>query len=65
LYPRCPGCEALSRPRGDFPILDMPEGTAQWLLNAAREFAAMGDEGAVEFALWVSVDLREVQGAVA
>lgn len=60
LRPRCPGCEVESKPRPDYPLLDVPRGTAEWLLNAAKEFAAMGDEGAVEFALWISVDLREV-----
>jgi len=60
LRPRCPGCEAEQKSRPDYPLLDVPRGTAEWLLNAAKEFAAMGDEGAVEFALWISVDLREV-----
>ena len=66
LYPRCPACELERKPRPDYPLLDVPPGTAEWLLNAARSFAAMGDEGAVDFVLWVSVDLRETaRGAVA
>lgn len=61
LRPRCPACEAeLMKPHGDFPQLEVPVGTAEWLRRAARYFASMGDEGAVEFVEWVSVDLREM-----
>jgi len=28
-------------------------------MNAAKDFASMGDEGAVEFVAWISVDLKE------
>lgn len=60
LRPRCPGCEAALKPQDTYPALDVPVGTVEWLRNAAREFSAMGDEGAVAFVVWVSVDLREV-----
>ncbi len=60
LYPRCPACELERKPSDTFPALEVPKGAGEWILNAARVFAAMGDEGAVAFALWISVDLREV-----
>jgi hypothetical protein len=59
LRPRCPGCEVTRVPDGVFPMLEVPRGTAQWLMNAAKDFASMGDEGAVEFVAWISVDLKE------
>jgi hypothetical protein len=49
-----------AKPRGDYPILDVPEGTSEWLLRAARYYDGMGCESASDFVLWASVDLREV-----
>ena len=60
LFPRCPGCDAERKPSGTFPQLEVPPGTAEWLRNAAKWFVTEGDDGAVEFVAWVSVDLREV-----
>lgn len=60
LRPRCPACEADYKAHGDWPQLECRPGTAEWILRAARFYAEMGDEGAVEFAIWLSVDLREV-----
>ena len=59
LYPRCPACDIERKAPADFPLLDVPIGTSEWLMNAARSFVAMGDEGAIEFVAWISVDLKE------
>lgn len=59
LIKRCAACEATRVPTGSYPTLDVPRGTIEWLREAARVWTAMGDEGAVAFVLWVSVDLRE------
>jgi hypothetical protein len=57
---RCPACDAMSKPDGVFPTLEVPEGTAEWLRDAARFYDEMGSDSAVSFVEWVSVDLREV-----
>lgn len=59
LRPRCPGCEGELKPSATYPSLEVPPGTVEYLMNAARFFDGMGDEGAVEFVAWISVDLRE------
>lgn len=59
LRTRCSACEDLVRSNGFYPVLDVPRGTVEWLMNAARFFDEQGPLTAAEFVRWLAADVRE------